>query len=159
MKILASLATIAILLNACSPVYLVSKSEFQAIPKGTKKIVVTTTLPQDSLFTIISREFSREGWMVKSDKPSGQISSEGKSVGSGTLLKPFVFIEGGTAYYSGEWGLDQQGQLMLQSFAKANTVALQPIIFEKSGVTKNDVAFQGLLLLAKKVPGDLSYSK
>ncbi|MCF2517134.1 hypothetical protein [Dyadobacter sp. CY351] len=146
-------------LFSCSPIYMVSKSEFQQIPKGTKKIVIQTEMADDSLFTIISKSFSREGWVVKSDKGSMQISAEPKSVGSGTALKPFVFIEDKKAYYSGEWGLDQKGQLMMQSMVRANTVAFEPIAFERSGITKNDVAFQGLLLLAKKIPGELTYSK
>jgi len=146
---------------SCSPIYMVDKAEFNKIPKGTKKIVVASSLSADSLFTAISRSFSREGWVVKSDKGSMQISAEPKSVGSGTSLKPMVFIENGSAYYSGEWGLDQEGQLMLQSMTRgANTVAFSPIVFERSGTTKNDVAFQGLLLLAKKIPdGAISYSK
>ncbi len=150
---------LVIILQSCAPIYMVSKSEFQQIPKGTKKVVIQTNMSSDSLFTAISKSFSREGWVVKSDKGSMQISAEPKSVGSGTSLKPFVYIEDKTAYYSGEWGLDQQGQIMLQSMTRVNTVALSPIAFQKSGTSKNDVAFQGLVLLAKKIPGELSYSK
>ena len=154
------LLIVAIFLYACAPTYLVSKSEFQSIPKGTKKIIVKTEISSDSLFTLISKSFSREGWVVKSDKGSMQISAEPKSVGSGTALKPFVYIEDKTAYYSGEWGLDQKGQLMMQSMVRGvNTVAFEPIIFERFGTTKNDVAFQGLVLLAKTIPGELSYAK
>ncbi|MGA9651928.1 hypothetical protein [Pedobacter sp.] len=153
------LVIVAISMYSCAPTYLVSKSEFQQIPMGTKKIVVKTEMSSDSLFTLISKSFSREGWVVKSDKGSMQISAEPKSVGSGTALKPFVYIEDKTAYYSGEWGLDQKGQLMMQSMVRANTVAFEPIAFERSGITKNDVAFQGLVILAKTIPGELSYSK
>jgi len=160
MKKILLASIIAIGLQSCTPIYLVDKSEFASIPKGTKSIQLKTGFSSDSLFTLISRSFSRDGWVVKSDKGSMQISAEAKSVGSGSSLKPLVYIEGGSAFYSGEWGLDQQGQLMLQSFAGGkNTIASQPIIFEKSGTSKNDVAFQGLILLAKKVPGEITYLK
>ena len=151
MKKIITTLFISAMLQSCGS-YLVDKKEVSQIPKGAKKIVINSNYSSDSLFTIISKSFIREGWIIKSNKSSMQISAESKSVGHGTTLTPVVYIEGGKAYYSGEWGMDYKGQLMIYSFGGPSQLKSEPIKFRRAPSTKNDLAFQGLLLLAKKVP-------
>lgn len=148
----------------CSPVYLVDKKDFSLIPKGSTSINVGTTISPDSAFKVVAKEFTRGGWVVNSNKDLLQLSAEPKSVGSGTALKPIVNIDksagGTTISFRGEWGLDQQGQIMMQSISRgANISGFKPVIFEGKGTTKNDVAFQSLVVIARKIQGDLTYSK
>lgn len=144
--------------------YAISELEFAGIPKGSKRVTVNSTLSPDSAYKHVSKYFVRNGWVVNGNREMMQISIDPRSIGAGTMLKPVVFIEpngsGSLVHYRGEWGLDQQGQIMLQSFAGGfNTTTLQPVVFEKKGTTKSDVAFQALVVYAKRVPGEISYSK
>lgn len=149
---------------SCVKMYAIDKADFNAIPKGTKIISVSSPLTPDSAFKHISAYFVRNGWVVNGNREVYQIVPGPKSIGAGTLLKPIINIEqdgaGSKVNFRGEWGLDQDGQLMLQSFARGvNTTGMKPIVFEKNGTTKNDAAFQALVVYARRVPGEIMYRK
>lgn len=157
------LLSIILLLTACSPLYLVEKNDFQQIPKGSKKVIVNVSYATDSLFKIVSKNFAREGCPVQTDKNAMQIFCNGKSVEGGTLLKAMAFVEptttGSQVVFSGEWGLNQEGQIMMQAFTNTQIYATSPIVFEKNGTSKTDVAFQHLVLFARQIEnGTISYS-
>lgn len=86
-----------------------------------------------------------------------QISSVGRSIGSGTYMIPNIFIEangsGSKAYFSGEWKLDQSGQVVMQAFTNTTNYSSTRIVFTKTGTTKADAAFQKLVRLAQKIEG------
>ncbi|TRX37999.1 hypothetical protein FNW52_03615 [Flavobacterium sp. ZT3R18] len=157
------LLSIILLLTACSPLYLVGKNDFQQIPKGSKKVIVNVSYATDSLFKIVSKNFAREGCPVQTDKNAMQIYCNGKSVEGGTLLKAMAFVEptatGSQVIFSGEWGLNQEGQIMMQAATNIQYNATSPIVFEKNGTSKTDVAFQYLVLFARQIEnGNISYS-
>ncbi|MCE7062177.1 hypothetical protein [Dyadobacter sp. CY343] len=164
MKNFTLLFFVAIITVGCVKMYAISETDFASIPKGSKRVTVTSPLSADSAYKHVSRYFVTNGWIVNGNKEMMQISIDPRSIGAGTMLRPVVFVEpngtGSFVHYRGEWGLDQQGQIMLQSFARGyNTTALQPIVFEKKGTTKADAAFQALVVYAKRVPGEITYSK
>lgn len=158
------LLIITLFFSACSPIFLVSKNDFKQIPRGSKKVIVNVSYGAGSLFNIISKNFAREGCPVQTDKNAMQIYCNGKSIEGGTLLKAMVFVEpttsGSQATFSGEWGLNQEGQIAMQAFTKTQIYATSPIVFEQTGTTKADVAFQHLVLMARQIQaGNISYSK
>lgn len=155
---------ITIVLYSCSPTYLVSKQEFNEIPKGSKKVIASAKISGDSLFTVVAQIMAKDGWPTQSDRPSMSISSTGKSIGSGTFVKPSIYIEntatGSKAYFSGQWGLDQNGQIVMQAFTNSSNYGFSEIVFGKTGTSKPDVAFQKLLQLAEQVKGvEVTFSK
>lgn len=163
-NLLNALFLISLAVSSCAKMYAIDKADFNAIPKGSKIVTVTSPLSPDSAFKHVSAYFARNGWVVNSNKDVYQISPDPKSIGAGTLLKPIVNIEpegaGSRVNFRGEWGLDQDGQIMMQSFYRgANIVQLKPIVFQKNGTTKPDAAFQALVVYARRVPGEISYRK
>lgn len=141
----------------CSPTILIDKNEFKAIPKGTSKIVVTVPYDQDSLFTSVAKLFAREGCPVETNKTSMQIYCNGKSVEGGAALKSLVYVDqtatGGRAVFTGQWGLNQEGQVVMKALANTEIHEFSPVKFEGTGTSKNDVVFQRMLMMAKQVPG------
>lgn len=151
------LLPICLFLLSCSPVFLVSRSDFEAIPKGARKVIVTVPYSADSLFSSVAKVLSKDGWPVRLEKTAMQINSDGKSIGNGTVLKPVVYIEdngsSSKAYFSGQWGLDSKGQIAMEVWTGTQNYGFQEVVFMKTGTTKPDVAFQKLVFLAKDIPG------
>ena len=146
----------------CAKHLAIDQSDFNKIPKGSKSVIVTSPLSPDSAYKFVAKYFIRNGWVVDADKELLQIAPQPKSIGVGTMLKPIVYIEpfesGSKVHYRAEWGLDQDGQIMLQAFGGGtNTTAFKPAVFEKRGTTKNDAAFQAIVVYARRVPGEISY--
>lgn len=153
-----------IFITSCTPTYLVTKQEFNEIPKGSKKVIAEVKYSPDSLFTNIAKIMAKDGWPLQSDRPSMSMSSTGKSIGSGTFLKPAIYIEstasGSKAYFSGQWGLDANGQIVMQSFTNSSNYGFTEIVFGKTGTSKADVSFQKLLQLAEQLQGvQITFSK
>jgi hypothetical protein len=157
--------TILFVVASCaSPQYIVGKEEFKKIPKGSRRVIVSTDYPADSLFNVVARILAKDAWPVQSDRTAMQITSLGRSIGSGTFMRPNVFIEpggsGSKAYFAGEWLLDANGQIVMQSFANKSNYGSSRIVFGKTGTTKTDMAFQKLVMLARKIEnGRISYSQ
>ena len=155
---------IALIAVACSPTYIVTKDEFSEIPKGSTKVTASVHYSADSLFMVASRVLARNGCPVQSDRTAMQIIGGNKSVEGGTVMNCRVFIEpngtGSTATFSGEWGLNADGQLMQQALTGTSTNSMNKISFGGTGTTKPDVAYQYLVKYAKEIPGSIiSYAK
>ena len=147
---------ISLLLMSCAtPVYLIDKSSYDAIPKNSTKVVASVSYGADSLYNIVERVFSIDGWPITSNRSAMQISSTGKSIGTGTFMKPLVYIEsinnGAVAYFSGEVGLDQNGQIMMQVIAGMQIQQLNPIVFSGSPTNRTDLGFQKLVKMANEI--------
>jgi len=153
-----------IIVSSCAPTYLISKGEFNEIPKGSTKVIASVKYPADSLYKVIASVLARDGWPVQSDKNAMQVSSTGKSIGSGTFMKPSVYVEstqsGSRAFFSGQWGLDGTGQVVMQAFTSTSNYGFNQIVFGKTGTSKPDVAFQKLVLLAEQLGSvEITFSK
>jgi hypothetical protein len=142
--------------TGCAPVYLIGQPEFNAIPKGSKKVVVHVPYQADSLLVNISKIMLQDGWPLEVDRSIRQITSVGKSVGGGTLMKPHVYVEQvgaeSIAYLTGEWGADANGQIMIQAMSGMNVTGMQQIVFDRVATNKPDLAFQNLVVIGKKIP-------
>lgn len=138
---------------------MISKQEFDNIPIRANKVIVTVPYKADSLFGIMAKVLSKNGWPSHSDKTLMQISTDGKSIGSGANVKLAVYIEpnpsGSSAHITGQWGLDAYGQVVLQAAVNQSNYSFAEIVFDKKGTTKSDMAMQQMVLLAKQVPGGI----
>jgi hypothetical protein len=84
-----------------------------------------------------------------------------KSVEGGTLMKIQAFVDdegnGSSVLFSGDWGLDGNGQIAMKAFAGMTMYSTMPIVFNGRGTTKPDVAFQHMVILAKQLDGKITY--
>jgi hypothetical protein len=160
-KIIGLSILTAFTLISCSPIILLQQTEFNEIPVGSKMVFVTVDYSKDSLFNRVSKSFARYGCPVKSDKGAMQVLCDGKSVEGGTLMKIQAFVDdegsGSSVLFSGDWGLDGNGQIAMKAFAGMTMYSTMPIVFNGRGTTKPDVAFQHMVILAKQLDGKITY--
>jgi hypothetical protein len=160
-KIIGLSILTALTLISCTPIILLQQTEFNEIPVGSKMVFVTVDYSKDSLFNRVSKSFARYGCPVKSDKGAMQVLCDGKSVEGGTLMKIQAFVDdegnGSSVLFSGDWGLDGNGQIAMKAFAGMTMYSTMPIIFNGRGTTKPDVAFQHMVILAKQLDGKITY--
>jgi hypothetical protein len=160
-KIIGLSILTAFTLISCTPIILLQQTEFNEIPVGSKMVFVTVDYSKDSLFNRVSKSFARYGCPVKSDKGAMQVLCDGKSVEGGTLMKIQAFVDdeenGSSVLFSGDWGLDGNGQIAMKAFAGMTMYSTMPIVFNGRGTTKPDVAFQHMVILAKQLDGKITY--
>ena len=160
-KIIGLSILTALTLISCTPIILLQQTEFNEIPVGSKMVFVTVDYSKDSLFNRVSKSFARYGCPVKSDKGAMQVLCDGKSVEGGTLMKIQAFVDdegnGSSVLFSGDWGLDGNGQIAMKAFAGMTMYSTMPIVFNGRGTTKPDVAFQHMVILAKQLDGKITY--
>jgi hypothetical protein len=160
-KIIGLSVLTAFTLISCTPIILLQQTEFNEIPVGSKMDFVTVNYSKDSLFNRVSKSFARYGCPVKSDKGAMQVLCDGKSVEGGTLMKIQAFVDdegnGSSVLFSGDWGLDGNGQIAMKAFAGMTMYSTMPIVFNGRGTTKPDVAFQHMVILAKQLDGKITY--
>ena len=160
-KIIGLSILTAFTLISCTPIILLQQMEFNEIPVGSKMVFVTVDYSKDSLFNRVSKSFARYGCPVKSDKGAMQVLCDGKSVEGGTLMKIQAFVDdegnGSSVLFSGDWGLDGNGQIAMKAFAGMTMYSTMPIVFNGRGTTKPDVAFQHMVILAKQLDGKITY--
>ena len=160
-KIIGLSILTAFTLISCTPIILLQQTEFNEIPVGSKIVFVTVDYSKDSLFNRVSKSFARYGCPVKSDKGAMQVLCDGKSVEGGTLMKIQAFVDdegnGSSVLFSGDWGLDGNGQIAMKAFAGMTMYSTMPIVFNGRGTTKPDVAFQHMVILAKQLDGKITY--
>ena len=160
-KIIGLSILTAFTLISCTPIILLQQTEFNEIPVGSKMVFVTVDYSKDSLFNRVSKSFARYGCPVKSDKGAMQVLCDGKSVEGGTLMKIQAFVDdegnGSSVLFSGDWGLDGNGQIAMKAFAGMTMYSTMPIVFNGRGTTKPDVAFQHMVILAKQLEGKITY--
>ena len=160
-KIIGLSILTAFTLISCTPIILLQQTEFNEIPVGSKMVFVTVDYSKDSLFNRVSKSFARYGCPVKSDKGAMQVLCDGKSVEGGTLMKIQAFVDdegnGSSVLFSGDWGLDGNGQIAMKAFAGMTMYSTMPIVFNGRGTTKPDIAFQHMVILAKQLDGKISY--
>ena len=160
-KIIGLSILTAFTLISCTLIILLQQTEFNEIPVGSKMVFVTVDYSKDSLFNRVSKSFARYGCPVKSDKGAMQVLCDGKSVEGGTLMKIQAFVDdegnGSSVLFSGDWGLDGNGQIAMKAFAGMTMYSTMPIVFNGRGTTKPDVAFQHMVILAKQLDGKVTY--
>jgi len=160
-KIIGLSILTAFTLISCTPIILLQQTEFNEIPVGSKMVFVTVDYSKDSLFNRVSKSFARYGCPVKSDKGAMQVLCDGKSVEGGTLMKIQAFVDdegnGSSVLFSGDWGLDGNGQIAMKAFAGMTMYSTMPIVFNGRGTTKPDIAFQHMVILAKQLDGKITY--
>lgn len=154
-----TLLAFILFLASCSPIMVIDKSDFSQIPKKSSKVIANVNYSPDSLFNESARILARNGCPVQSDRTAMQIIGGNKSVEGGTMMNCMVYIEptatGSRATITGEWGLDQDGQIAMKAITGSNSYGMSKIIFEGTGTTKPDVAFQYLVKYAKQIPSAL----
>ena len=160
-KIIGLSILTAFTLISCTPIILLQQTEFNEIPVGSKSVFITVNYSKDSLFNRVSKSFARYGCPVKSDRAAMQVLCDGKSVEGGTLMKIQAFVDdegnGSSVLFSGDWGLDGNGQIAMKAFAGMTMYSTMPIVFNGRGTTKPDVAFQHMVILAKQLDGKITY--
>ena len=160
-KIIGLSILTAFTLISCTPIILLQQTEFNEIPVGSKMVFVTVNYSKDSLFNRVSKSFARYGCPVKSDRGAMQVICDGKSVEGGTLMKLQAFVDdegnGSSVLFSGDWGLDANGQIAMKAFGGMTMYSTMPIVFNGRGTTKPDIAFQHMVILAKQLDGNITY--
>ena len=160
-KIIGLSILTAFTLISCTPIILLQQTEFNEIPVGSKMVFVTVNYSKDSLFNRVSKSFARYGCPVKSDRGAMQVICDGKSVEGGTLMKLQAFVDdegsGSSVLFSGDWGLDANGQIAMKAFGGMTMYSTMPIVFNGRGTTKPDIAFQHMVILAKQLDGKITY--
>lgn len=160
-KIIGLSILTAFTLISCTPIILLQQTEFNEIPVGSKMVFVTVDYSKDSLFNRVSKSFARYGCPVKSDRGAMQVICDGKSVEGGTLMKLQAFVDdegnGSSVLFSGDWGLDANGQIAMKAFGGMTMYSTMPIVFNGRGTTKPDIAFQHMVILAKQLDGKITY--
>jgi hypothetical protein len=150
--------------TSCTKTALLNRDELRSIPKGTKKIIASSSQSPEETYITVSKIFAKNGCPVTSNKESLQVICNGKSVEGGTSLKAMAFIEpsqsGSTITFSGEWGLDGMGQAGMSAFGAGGISGSNTIIWEGVYPTKSCIAFQHMMMLAKEVSNtELLYEK
>ncbi|KQS34018.1 hypothetical protein [Dyadobacter sp. Leaf189] len=159
------LLCLMILFQSCAPTLLVDKADLAKIPKGSTKVVAYSPYSADEAFGIVSKNLAQYGCPVKSNKESMQVICDGKSVEGGTVIKAMAYIEpdgdSSKVTFSGEWGLDAQGQVMMSAFTGVNGVSgSSKIQWDGIAGTKPCIAYQNLILMARTIPNSrVKYSK
>lgn len=158
------LLPILLMLSGCTPIYLVSKDEFNKIPYGSEKVIVKVPYSADSLMNTFTRILAADGFPVNTNKIAMQVSSEGRSIGGGTMMKTLIYVEqvgdSSKATMTGAYGLDANGNIAFSSFAGYNSSGTNPAVFSGSPTSKPDLVYQKMVALAKMVPNSsIKYSK
>lgn len=150
-------ALFAILLfSSCTPTYLISKEEFKKIPYGSTKVVVTSEISSDSLMNTFTRLLAADGFPVNTNKIAMQVTTEGKSIGGGTLMKTYIYVEqlkdSSRATMTGAYGLDAQGNIAFSVFAGNNSSGTDIAKFTNSATSRPDLVYQKMVAFAQMIP-------
>jgi hypothetical protein len=157
MKIIFSLFAFFLLTASCTPILLISESEFNEIPENSTKVVVTTNYSADSLYKTIALILANNGYDVNENKTALQIYTNPKSLERSNSIKcraNITITDAGTLVnFSGDYGLNAEGQMQMQAFTGRSYEGFLPIKFTKNTSQRADYCFQHLILLAKEIKG------
>lgn len=153
-----------IFLSSCTPIYLISKDDFKKIPTGSTKVIVKVPYSADSLMNTFTRVMASQGFPVNTNKIAMQVSSEGKSIGGGTMMKTLIYFEqigdSSKATMTGAYGLDATGNIAFSAFAGHNSSGTDVAVFNGSSTSKPDLVYQQMVVFAKAIPdARIIYSK
>lgn len=164
MKAIFSAILMIVTLASCSTVTLLEKSDLKKIPRGSTKVIAKKSVSADSLLTILTHQMAKDGWTVTTNKEARQISTTMRSVQGGTSMKVNAYVEpvtgGSMVTFSGEWGLDLDGSIAVNSYNSFGANGSKTIIWTGELSKKTNLAFQNLIIIAIDIkPSSLFYEK
>lgn len=158
MKKYLLLFIISVLLIGCSPSYqsILSKETQSLIPPGANKVILYSDFSSDSLFNVVLNILINENIrIVNENKDIGYISTEGKHVGSGTLLRMNIRIyknsNKSNLSSSAEWMADAETMSTVNAiFGTSLKREWKPASIENVG--KPDYAYERMIEIIQKIP-------
>lgn len=149
---------LSILVIGCSPSYqsILPKETQLLIPTGANKVILYSNVPSDSLFNEVLNTLINENIrIVNENKDIGYISTEGKHVGGGTLLRMNIRIYKNSNISnlssSAEWMADAETMSTVNAVFGTNLQQeWKPASRENVG--KPDYAYEKMIEIIEKIP-------
>lgn len=158
MKKYLILLLISILFASCSPSYqsILPKETQSLIPPNANKVILYSDFSSDSLFNEALNVLINENIrIVNENKELGYISTEGKHIGEGTLLRMNIRItkikDVSTLSSSSEWMADAETMSTVNAiFGTSLQQEWKPASREDIG--KTDYAYEKMIEIIQKIP-------
>ncbi len=132
----------------CSYESILPKETQDLIPSDANKVVLSTEIPDDSLYILVSKLLVNNNFrIVNSDKEIGYINTDGKHLGDGIIMRLNIQIgkdgELSKLVSTADWAVD------LISFGNSQSIWKQA---SKEDIDKSNFVYDKMVLLIQEIP-------